>query len=882
MRRFGLAVFVLFPVLFAACGGDAISPSDSRTPGVVVMPPQVSPIAGECSAAEVRASISVLMGALTPNDNSALSKFADVERLMGYNHPDSTARARQVLESPLLSFIQNKFDQASPANQAAYADELAELKVQLYCFVGLFTIPTSNTPKVVALANGTAGIWFPEGFCDGTCPGINVELEELIACTSPGVPTGCVTPPLGTLLDKYGNFLRVTLSGGTPNLLTDDSPIVAMCAPAGTEGILQGLRVGHQDDGTSNTLGFTILDPVGIPPELDDLLICDTFASNDIPAAPGSMFARMVNHLVDFLLPEKATATRMMLGGLGIGGTTRTFSPFGIINTTLGAVGGTGGTTRQFSPSNPDAPAATPALATGVDGNLVDTVDYKQLTDLPGVYVKTGQGTAIPGATVTFSMLDPVTAPYVATPSDAFVCDVNGATQTSIVVETDANGFAALECVNFGSTLGFKNLQAVIDPSTAEGIAGDGIDEVTVTACDPICGVAGATTSLNWLVTTTTGNPAKLTLESMATTAAAGATFLPQPVLNVRDRLNNLVLTNSVVVTATATPPAGGTGGLINNSTPTSASGVVTFSNLGIGGTAGVWGVTFSSGTLTPASANITITTGPAATIQTYMPPGPTAGSIHTYTTGLTPGGLASPAPTVIVKDAYGNPVSGTPLTWSPLLGSNGSVLDIGSGGTTTATGTAQVGSWTFGDGLSQVAANITALPDGTPAQFSASTPTGVPNFSCLVGSSKRDLVPWSVPRPNSAVKEVTIWMSVTGQSNLTQPYPATLRVYENSASFTSPTGIPARIVNGSVLLPGNNGSPTAVTFSLPTSLPRISGNNTLYFRLSITAPDNRKFQLWYASSGFNNSSDCAKVLMYPSYPTVTPTVKGMRIQLTN
>ena len=34
-----------------------------------------------------------------------------------------------------------------------------------------------------------------------------------------------------------------------------------------------------------------------------------------------------------------------MLGGLGIGGTTRTFSPFGIINTTLGATGGIGGTT---------------------------------------------------------------------------------------------------------------------------------------------------------------------------------------------------------------------------------------------------------------------------------------------------------------------------------------------------------------------------------------------------------------------------------------------------------------------------------------------------------------------------------------------------------
>ncbi len=186
------------------------------------------------------------------------------------------------------------------------------------------------------------GIWFPEGFCDASCGGINVALDILTACTSPGVPAGCTPAPLGTLLDTYGNYPQGHAERG--NAEPDDATRAGRrrYAPR-TEpmGIMSGLRIGHQADDTTGTAGFTILDGVAIPSELDDELICDSFAMNDAAPAPGTMFARMVHHLADLLLPEKAAATRMMLGGLGIGGSTRTFSPFGIVNTTLGATGGT-------------------------------------------------------------------------------------------------------------------------------------------------------------------------------------------------------------------------------------------------------------------------------------------------------------------------------------------------------------------------------------------------------------------------------------------------------------------------------------------------------------------------------------------------------------
>ena len=883
MRRLGYAGLAAVLVILAACSSDPITPSDGKVPGTIAPPPQaVGAVA--CSAGDIEAHLTALMSSLVPNDNSTLGKFQYVQTLMAYNDADSTAKARAFAQDPLLSFIHLKFSQASPQEQGELADDVEQVEAEILCFVGLFQIPTSNSPKVVVTPNQLMGVWFPDGFCDDDCPGINVALDILTACTAPGVPEGCTPAPLGTLLDTYGNFLRVTLSGGTPDWGTPDAPIVGICAPSELGDIsLLGLRVGHQADGTSNTEGFTILDLVGLPPELDAELICETFASNDIPGAKaGTMFARMVNGLADLLLPEQAFANRMFLGGFGIGGTTRTFSPFGLVSTTLSATG-IGGTKSSFSPANPDAPAtAAPALATDANGNLIDSVFHKQVAQLPGVSVKTGQGTAIPGATVTFTMTDPETEPYSETPSSASVCDVAGANQTQIVATTDQNGFAALGCVNFGGTVGFKNLQATIDPSTAEGIAGEELDDITVRACDDdSCGTPQSTPTLNWLVTTTPGVAAKLTLESMATTAAAGTAFSPQPILNVRDQFNNVVLTNSVVVTATATPPASGTGGLINSSTPTSVNGVVTFSNLGIGGTAGVWNVAFSSAGLTGANANVTVTAGAAATVKTLMPLATSAAApIYTYTSGLTPGANASPAPRVIVHDTYGNRVGSTPLTWSPVLGSNGSVLTIGGAGSTGADGTAQVTSWAFGDGLSQLEARITALPTGDPAQFSATTPTGVAVFSCITGTTKRNLAPWSVVRPSSSVKEVTIWISVNGQSNLTEPYPAELRVYETEAAFISPTGVPSRIVSGSVLLPGNNGNPTAVTFSLPTALPRITGNNTLYFKLSLTIADpQRRPQVWSTSS---TSGDCGKVQTYPSYPSLTPTLKGMRIQLTN
>lgn len=717
MRRTGLFALTLLPIVLAACGSEAISPTDGK---LTVPPPGLVTTAGSCNAADITKDIAELMEALTPNNNAAQSKWEYVQTLMGYNHPDSTAKAREYADDVLLAFINLKYSQASAATQAAFAALLAQVTDAVHCFVSGFDIPTSNDPTVIALANGLGGVWFPPGFCDANCGGIDVTLEELPACIGPNDPIGCVSNPLGTLLDTYGNYLRITLTGGTPNVppIDDpqdpfDLPIVALCVPAGTPlTIANGLLVGHQDDGSSVPAGFSVLDPALIPGELAALLICpDIGALNDGPAsAPKSMLARLVNRVADLLLPKKAAATRVFLGGLGIGGTSRTFSPFGLINTTLGATGGLGGSKTTFSPS----------LTTLPDGNLQDSINVIQTENLPGVYVKTKNGTAIPGVEVTFTVQNPITVPYQATPSNAKVCDVTG----EFVTETNDDGFAQLDCLNFGDKLGYKDLAATADPSTAPGLAdAGGIDNITVAACNAgTCDPSEATATLHWLVTTVTGPAAKLTLPTPpgTTSAKLGEELALQPVAKVTDASDNPISGAGVTVALTVgdgTLGCLGGGGACMSAT-TIGDGTATFDNLIITGTvAGVeQTLTFTSGTLTE-TATVTPTAGDAKKLAVVT--APVAGQL---------GKAFTTQPEAKVTDEWDNPISGATVDVDLTAGA-GTLGCFSGSGCTTSPATVAGGTTTFtnlmitGTGAN-AAQTLTFSATGTTDQTATVTPT--------------------------------------------------------------------------------------------------------------------------------------------------------------
>src|SRR5205814_6241241 len=317
----------------------------------------------------------------------------------------------------------------------------------------------------------------------------------------------------------------------------------------------------------------------------------------------------------------------------------------------------------------------------------------------PSVIVTDAFGNPVSGVSVTF-------APGPGSGS------VTGATQMS-----DASGIATVGSWTLGPTAGQNTLMA-----TAGSLSGS---PVTFTAV----GTAGAATQL----TISTPPPA---------TAQSGVAFTPQPVLQLRDANGNAVSQAGTRVTAViATGPTGAT--LTNATATTTGSGAATFNGLAISGSVGGYTLRFESGTLSaPTSGTITLSAGTAATIAANSP---------TSQPGTAGAAVSSP-PSVIVKDANGNPVSGVAVTFSE-EGATGSeapttpVSRLGSGG-------AKATSWTRGTavrtdtaraptrGPSERPATWTVtLRAGTAATIAANSPTSQPGTAGAAVSSPPSVI---------------------------------------------------------------------------------------------------------------------------------------------
>ncbi|HUQ98276.1 MAG TPA: Ig-like domain-containing protein [Gemmatimonadaceae bacterium] len=161
-------------------------------------------------------------------------------------------------------------------------------------------------------------------------------------------------------------------------------------------------------------------------------------------------------------------------------------------------------------------------------------------------------------------------------------------------------------------------------------------------------------------------------------------------------------------------------GGLVSTPTVTTdANGVATVGTWTLGQTAGSNTLSASSGSATAITFTATGSAGPAATL-TKVP----AGDNQTTRAGF----IVDVSPAVIVKDQYGNPVSGAIVNFA--VASGGGFV---SGGSTlsTANGTATVGGWRLGDtpGVNTLSASA---PNVAPVTFTA---TGTPNPPCSVTS---------------------------------------------------------------------------------------------------------------------------------------------------
>src|SRR5207244_652799 len=182
-----------------------------------------------------------------------------------------------------------------------------------------------------------------------------------------------------------------------------------------------------------------------------------------------------------------------------------------------------------------------------------------------------------------------------------------------------------------GGTASFTDL-------TISGAAGDRTLSFSAT---------GLTPAVSGTITVGAGAATQLTLTTQpSATAQSGVAFAQQPVVQLRDGAGNPVNQAGVVVTAAIATGGGTLGGTLTATTL--GTGVASFTDLAISGTAGDRTLSFSAGGPTGwNSATITITTRAAAQLTVTTEPSSTAQS----------GVAFAPQPVSQLRDAAGNPL---------------------------------------------------------------------------------------------------------------------------------------------------------------------------------------------------------------------------------
>ena len=179
----------------------------------------------------------------------------------------------------------------------------------------------------------------------------------------------------------------------------------------------------------------------------------------------------------------------------------------------------------------------------------------------------------------------------------------------------------------------------------------------TITYSATVDGVALAADSHT--VTVTHGAAASVSLVRPAGGTASGATFTTQPQVRVLDSAGNVVGSSSAQITATVSPSA--SGALTGTTSSTASSGVATFTDLGITGTAGVsytvsYSTTLASSTSVSTVQTVVVTPGAVSNARSGLSQSVAATGVAT---GSVRSGVAfTTQPTVTLRDAQDNVVT--------------------------------------------------------------------------------------------------------------------------------------------------------------------------------------------------------------------------------
>jgi adhesin/invasin len=314
---------------------------------------------------------------------------------------------------------------------------------------------------------------------------------------------------------------------------------------------------------------------------------------------------------------------------------------------------------------NATATQGSAAIVTAQNTTTINGTVGAMVTPVPQVRVTDAGGNPVSGASVTFAA--------------SAGSNVVGGTKT-----TDANGLAAPDGWQLGNAAQNYTLTATVG-------------------------------SLSAVVFTATARPGTVAQVAISAgnnqSAVVGRTVTTEPAVRVSDALNNPIAGVEVLFEVVS-----GGGTAVGRRPVTNAQGIATVGGWTLGddiGANSLRATVQAAGTITgnPVIFNATATPGTPTSITAISSTNQTA----------TVGTLVPVAPSVVIRDNRGNPVSGITVSFS--IGSGNGTVQNGTVVTSNA-GIATVGGWTLGTiaGAQTLIARIANLPD---VVFSATATAG-------------------------------------------------------------------------------------------------------------------------------------------------------------
>jgi hypothetical protein len=352
----------------------------------------------------------------------------------------------------------------------------------------------------------------------------------------------------------------------------------------------------------------------------------------------------------------------------------------------------------------------------------------------------------------------------------------------------------------------------------------------TAGAASATASVAGVATGATFTATATAGPAAQLVFTVQPSNATSASAIIPAVVVALRDQYGNATAATNNVTMAIGTNPS--TGSLSGTRTVAAVNGSATFSNLSID-KAG------TGYTLSATSAGLTGTTstafnvGAGAAANLAIAGGDNVAAVINTAT--------SPAPSVLVTDAAGNPVSGVTVTFTA-DGARGSTMPANGQVQSGVNGIATLGAWTMSGTAG--AHTLTATLDSRSVTFHATASTAAASvIDILSGNGQTDtagtvadaplvvrvrdgsgnlvagaVVSWTVTngKVNGSTGTVTTVTGATGQASVALTLSETAGTGATSATATLGNGATALFSATAVA-----GAPTqlAITAQPPASV---------------------------------------------------------------